>query len=373
MHFCSGEAPEQSAGALQRRESMDRYREKTQVIEAEPFDPERKPWPPGVSTRSIDGSVGYKIQFKGGSWCDIEPGDMIGFVDGATVAAFHPKVFAEYWEKDPGMKTHSQAAPWWFKLATALLRLASNEFRHHSCNDFNLLKDGGLTQDELADARAALSLRSCKHEIVDDSRLMDVLADMFEHHTSIQPSEAKREPAKEPKPLMLDGVPYQVQINESDEPRATRYLLIEDQELEPGLLGINGTACIAVGKDIIEIDADNVEDAIEESVRKICGTPEEFEKRLRSKSKSLALGLWPPGNDRVGICSARLLFVVGEINLKSMLDLVVGAREKRCDDVAKKEEAAQRAEQRSSNRTVPHTSGSRRFFEGGGDGNASQA
>ena len=42
------------------------------------------------------------------------------------------------------------------KLVAKMLTLASAEFSNHGCNDFHLLRDGGLTALEAAEVREAL-------------------------------------------------------------------------------------------------------------------------------------------------------------------------------------------------------------------------
>lgn len=42
------------------------------------------------------------------------------------------------------------------KLTLALLKLAAEEFDNHGCNDFHLVKDGGLTREEAKKVQEAL-------------------------------------------------------------------------------------------------------------------------------------------------------------------------------------------------------------------------
>jgi len=42
------------------------------------------------------------------------------------------------------------------KLIAKLLTMASEEFSNHGCNDFHLLRDGGLTEAEAAEVQLAL-------------------------------------------------------------------------------------------------------------------------------------------------------------------------------------------------------------------------
>lgn len=78
------------------------------------------------------------------------------------------------------------------KVAASLLRLASEEFSNHCCNEFNFRKEAKLT-DEQAEELIALFNEWNKKEnpidfepislnakILDDSTLMDYLADKLE-------------------------------------------------------------------------------------------------------------------------------------------------------------------------------------------------
>lgn len=72
-----------------------------------------------------------------------------------------------------------------YKLTSKLLKQAADEFSNHSCNDFDLIKDGDLTEKEVEKVYHYFKT-SCwdlpeelcgRHQ--HDSMLMDVLSQMF--------------------------------------------------------------------------------------------------------------------------------------------------------------------------------------------------
>lgn len=59
------------------------------------------------------------------------------------------------------------------KLASLLLNLAADEFSNHGCNDFHLIKDGGLTAEEVRKVQEALFEDGVSDEIYDSEYSMD--------------------------------------------------------------------------------------------------------------------------------------------------------------------------------------------------------
>ena len=59
------------------------------------------------------------------------------------------------------------------KLASLLLNLAADEFSNHGCNDFNLIKEGGLTAEEVRKVQEALFEDGISDEIYDSEYSMD--------------------------------------------------------------------------------------------------------------------------------------------------------------------------------------------------------
>lgn len=55
------------------------------------------------------------------------------------------------------------------KILTALLRKAGDEFSHHGCNDFHLIKEGGLTPREAEEMKTEMQVGLSG----DDARVYD--------------------------------------------------------------------------------------------------------------------------------------------------------------------------------------------------------
>jgi len=78
------------------------------------------------------------------------------------------------------------ATPAQLKLASKLLELASHKFSHHVCNDFCLIKDGGLTPTEAVEIQELVNASRRPEDreeaslYADDWILMSVISNALE-------------------------------------------------------------------------------------------------------------------------------------------------------------------------------------------------
>ena len=61
------------------------------------------------------------------------------------------------------------------KLASILLNLASDEFDNHGCNDFHLMMDGGLTEEEAKSVQESLVKDGISDEVINSKYSQDSL------------------------------------------------------------------------------------------------------------------------------------------------------------------------------------------------------
>ena len=59
------------------------------------------------------------------------------------------------------------------KLASLLLNLAADEFSNHGCNDFSLIKEGGLTAEEAKTVQEDLVKDGASDELYDSEYSFD--------------------------------------------------------------------------------------------------------------------------------------------------------------------------------------------------------
>jgi hypothetical protein len=59
------------------------------------------------------------------------------------------------------------------KLAAKLLHMAAERFGNHGCNDFDLVRDGGLTKEETGEVQAALFQDGVEEDMRDDTVTLD--------------------------------------------------------------------------------------------------------------------------------------------------------------------------------------------------------